>query len=69
MSLRVLFCAPLQMQSWYNFLYRVWKGFYMIRDSAEIERVIWEYRKNPAVNRDFCIGFDAGFSLSVVHDS
>ena len=41
----------------------------MIRDSAEIERMIREYRKNPAVIREFCIGFDAGFSLSVVRGS
>ena len=41
----------------------------MIRDSAEIECVIREYSKNPAVIREFCIGFDAGFSLSVARDS
>ena len=41
----------------------------MIRDSAEIERVIREYRKNPAVIREFYIGCDAGFFLSVVRDS
>ena len=41
----------------------------MIRDSAEIERVIREYRKNPAVIREFDIGCDAGFSFSVVRDS
>ena len=38
-------------------------------DSAEIERVIREYRENPGVIREFCIGCDAGFSLSVVRDS
>ena len=48
---------------------RVWKGFCMIRDSAEIECVIREYRKKPAVIREFYIGCDAGFSFSVVHDS
>ena len=48
---------------------RVWKGFCVIRDSAEIERVIREYRKNPAVIREFYIGCDAGFSFSVVRDS
>ena len=47
---------------------RVWKGFCVIRDSAEIERVIREYRKNPAVIREFYIGCDAGFSLYVVRD-
>ena len=52
-----------------GYSFRVWKGFCVIRDSAEIERVIREYRKNPAVIREFCIGFDAGFSLSVVRDS
>ena len=41
----------------------------MIRDSAEIERVIREYRKNPAVIREFRIGCEAGFSLSGVRDS
>ena len=41
----------------------------MIRDSAEIELVIREYRENAAVIREFCIGCDAGFSLSVVRDS
>ena len=44
-------------------LHRVWKGFCVIRDSAEIERVIREYRKNPAVIREFYIGCDAGFSF------
>ena len=48
---------------------RVWKGFCVIRDSAEIERVIREYSKNPAVIREFCIGFDVGFSLSLARDS
>ena len=48
---------------------RVWKGFCVIRDSAEIERVIREYRKNPAVICEFYIGCDAGFSLYVVRDS
>ena len=47
---------------------RVWKGFCVIRDAAEIERVIREYRKNPAVIREFLIGCDAGFSLYVVRD-
>ena len=51
------------------FFNRVWKGFCVIRDLAEIERVIWEYRKNPAVIREFYIGCDAGFSLPVVRDS
>ena len=32
---------------------RVSKGFCVIRDSAEIERVIREYRENPAVIREF----------------
>ena len=41
----------------------------MIRDSAEIELVIPEYRENPAVIREFRIGCDAGFSLPVVRDS
>ena len=41
----------------------------MIQDSAEIERVIREYRKNPAVIREFYIDCDAAFSLSVVRDS
>ena len=41
----------------------------MIWDSAEIERVIREYRENPVVIREFYIGYDAGFSLSVVRDS
>ena len=41
----------------------------MIRDWAEIERVIREYREYPAVIREFSIGYDAGFSLSVVRDS
>ena len=41
----------------------------MIRDSAEIERVIREQRENPAVIREFYIGCDVGFSLSVVLDS
>ena len=50
-------------------LLRVWKGFCVIRDSAEIELVIREYRENPAVIREFCIGCDAGFSFSVVRDS
>ena len=48
---------------------RVWKGFYVIRDLAEIELVIREYIENPAVIREFCISCDAGFSLSVVRDS
>ena len=48
---------------------RVWNGFCMIRDLAEIECVIREYRKNPAVIREFYIGCDAGFSFSVVRDS
>ena len=48
---------------------RVWKGFCVIRDSAEIELVIRECRENPAAIREFCIGCDAGFSLSVVRDS
>ena len=43
-------------------LYRVWKGFCVIRDSAEIERLIREYRENLAVIREFYIGCDAGFS-------
>ena len=47
---------------------RVWKGFCVIRDSAEMERVIREYRKNPAVICEFYIGCDAGFSLYVVCD-
>ena len=50
-------------------LNRVWKGFCVIRDSAEIERVIREHKENPAVIREFYIGCDAGFSLSVVRDS
>ena len=50
-------------------LNRVWKGFCVIRDSAEIERVIREYRKNPAVIRELYIGCKAGSSLSVVCDS
>ena len=41
----------------------------MIRDSTEIELVIREYRENPAVIREFSVGCDAGFSLSVVRDS
>ena len=41
----------------------------MIWDSAEIERVIREYIENPAVIREFYIGCDTGFSLSVVRDS
>ena len=41
----------------------------MIRDSAEIELAIREYRENPAVIREFYVGCDAGFSLSVVRDS
>ena len=45
------------------------EGFCVIRDSAEIERVIREYRKNPGVIREFYIGCDAGFSFSVVRDS
>ena len=45
------------------------EGFCVIQDSAEIERVIREYRKNPAVIREFYISCDAGFSLSVVRDS
>ena len=48
---------------------RVWKGYCVIRDSAEIERVIREYRKNPTLIREFYIGCDAGFSFSVVRDS
>ena len=48
---------------------RVWKGFCVIQDSAESERVIREYRKNPTVIREFRIGYEAGFSLSVVRDS
>ena len=48
---------------------RVWKRFCVIRDSAEIEHVIREYRENPAVVREFCVCCDAGFSLSVVRDS
>ena len=44
---------------------RVWKGFCVIRDSAEIERVIREYRKNPAVIREFRIGCEAGFLTNV----
>ena len=51
---------------------RVWKGFCAIRDSAEIELVIREYRKKKkktAVIHEFCIGCDAGFSLPVVRDS
>ena len=52
-----------------GYLNRVWKGFCVIRDSAEIELVIREYRKNPAVIREFSIGCEAGFSLSVVRDS
>ena len=40
----------------------------MIRDSAEIECVIREYRKNPAVIGQFYIGYEMGFSLSVVRD-
>ena len=42
---------------------RVWKGLYVIRDSAETELVIREYRENPAAIREFCIGC-AGFSLT-----
>ena len=49
--------------------FKVWKGFCVIRDSAEIELVIREYRENPAVILEFCVGCDAGFSLSVVRDS
>ena len=49
--------------------HRVWRGFCVIRDSAENERLIREYRKNPAVIREFRIGCEAGFSLSVVRDS
>ena len=41
---------------------RVWKGFCVIRDSAEIERVIREYRENLAVTQEFYMGCDAGFS-------
>ena len=41
----------------------------MIRDSAEIERVIREDRKNPAVIRECYIGCDAGLSFSVDLDS
>ena len=37
----------------------------MIWDSAEIERVIWEYRKNPAVICEFCIGCDDLLSLDL----
>ena len=48
---------------------RVWKGFCVIRDLAEIERVIREYRKNPAVIRECYIGCDAGFPFSAVRDS
>ena len=48
---------------------RVWKGFCVIRGSAEIERVIRDYRKNPAVIREFSIGCDVGFSFSLVRDS
>ena len=35
---------------------RVWKGFCVIPNSAEIERVILEYREIPAVIREFYIG-------------
>ena len=48
---------------------RVWKAFCVIRDSAETELVIREYRENPAVIREFWVGCDAEFSLSVVRDS
>ena len=48
---------------------RFWKGFCVIWDSAEIERVIREYRKNSAVISEFYISCDARFSLSVVRDS
>ena len=41
----------------------------MIRGLAEIERVIRDYRFNPAVIREFYIGCDAGYSLPVVRDS
>ena len=41
----------------------------MIRDLAEIERVIRDYRLNPPVIRESYIGCDAGFSVSEVHDS
>ena len=50
-------------------VHRVWKGFCVIWDSAEIEVVIREYRENPAVIREFCVSCDVGFSLSVVRDS
>ena len=48
---------------------RIWKGFFVIRDSAEIELVIREYRKNSAVIREFYNSCDTRFSLSVVRDS
>ena len=44
----------------------------MIRDLAEIDEkecVIREYKTNPAVIREYYIGCDVGFSLSVVRDS
>ena len=44
------------------------EGFCVMWDSAEIERVIREYKENPAVTREFYIGCDTGFSLSVVRD-
>ena len=47
---------------WSVIIHRVWKGFCGIWDSAEIECVVREYRKNPAVIREFYIGCDAGFS-------
>ena len=41
---------------------RVWKGFCVIRDLAEIDCVIRESKINPAVNREYYIGCDAGFA-------
>ena len=41
---------------------RVWKGFCVIRDLAEIECVIRECKINPAVIRENYIGCDAGFA-------
>ena len=39
----------------------------VIRDLAEIECVIREYRKNLTVIREFCIGCEAGFLWLLVY--
>ena len=44
------------------------KGFCVIRDLAELECVIWEYKVNLAVIREYYIDCDVGFAVSVVSD-